>query len=134
MPSRVSGNRFRVSLDPYGLNPLAEDYRQVNAETYNLALSKAGPPPKMFAGGTADLPAFTASGIDPQHLLKLPYAVRHYVAALADPSAAHGIFEQYADDPYATFDHEGLQAAVVRMREWASGRMDRMPADEGLPL
>lgn len=135
MPSRVSGNRFRVSLDVYGLNPLADDFRQVNPATYDVALSKAGPPPKMFAGGTADLPAFTASGIDPTHLLKLPYTARHHAAALADPSAAHGIFEQYADDPHVVFDHEGLQAAVVRMREWASGRMDRLPTDvEALPL
>lgn len=132
MSSIVSGGQFRVTIDPYGLNPLAEDYRQVNAETYDLALSKAGPPPKMFASGAADLPAFTASGIDPKLLLMLPFTARHYVAALTDAANVHGIFEQDAADPYARFDHEGFTSAVTRMRDWAGGRLDRDLPDMAL--
>jgi hypothetical protein len=123
--SLISGHGHRVNIDPYGLNPLAQDYRQVNPDTYGVALSKAGPPPKMFSQGTADLPAFTASGIDPQLLLKLPYTARHAAAAEPGLSAVHALFEQA--DPYLTLPHEGLDAAIGRVRDWASGRMDMSP-------
>ena len=125
--SLISGQGFRITIDPYGLNPLADDYRQVNDGTYRIALSKAGPPPKMFAGGSADLPAFTASGIDPQLLLKLPFTARHAVAALPDVATVHAIFEDDADNPDLFIDHPGLQAAIVRVRNWAAGRMDITP-------
>lgn len=118
-----------VSIDPYGRNPLAEDYRQVNKTTYDLAVSKAGMPPKMFTGGTADLPLFTASGLDVALLLKLPYGARHYAASLTDPGVLHAFYELHADDPYAHVQHEGLEEAVRRVRDWASGRMDRDETD-----
>lgn len=114
----------RVSIDVYGLNPIAEDYRQVNAANYQVSTAKAGAPPKMFASGTADLPAFTASGIDPQLLLRLPYTARHYVAALPDTAAALAIFEDDATNPDLTLGHRGLQDAIARVRNWAAGRAD----------
>jgi len=72
----------------------------------------------MFTGGTADLPAFTASGIDPRLLLELPYRLRHYAAALADPVEVHGLFEQHSTDPHAAAPHQGLDEAVARVRAW----------------
>ncbi|WP_374969925.1 hypothetical protein [Terrabacter sp. BE26] len=122
--SLVSGAGHRVTIDPWGANPLADDYRQVNPENYAISVAKAGPPPKMFSSGTADLPAFTASGIDPALLLRLPYTARHYVAALPDKAAALAVFEDDATNPDLYFNHPGLQEAIVRMRNWAAGRAD----------
>ena len=125
--SLVSGSNYWVNLDAHGVNPLAEDYRQVNAGTYQVAENKAGPPPKMFAGGTADLPPFLASGLNPQLLLQLPYTARHAAAAEPDVAKVHAIFEQSSEDPHLIVAHEGLNAAVGRVRAWASGRMDKSP-------
>ena len=120
--SLIAGPLFLVRIDPYAANPLADDYREVNAATYAAALSEGGPPPKMFSAGTSDTPAFTASGLDPKLLLKLPYTARHAVAAEPDLATVHGIFEQSADDPYLTIWHEGFDAAIARVRTWAIGR------------
>lgn len=123
--SLIVGSRAKVEIDPYATNVLAEDCRQASPAAYNAALAKAGPPPKMFTDGAADLPAFTAAGFDPDKLLRLPALARHYVAAVADPSTVHQLFEQLAADPYAYVQHPGLTEAVMRIRDWASGRIDR---------
>jgi hypothetical protein len=123
--SLILGSRVKVEIDPYATNVLAEDCRQASTAAYKVALAKAGPPPKMFTDGTADLPAFTAAGFDPDRLLRLPALARHYVAAVADPSTVHQLFEQLAADPSAYIHHPGLTEAVVRVRDWASGGMDR---------
>ena len=128
MNSTVSPGH-QVTVDGYSRNEPADEYRQVNADTYAVASQKAGPPPKAFQGGHADLPAFTASGVDPQLLLQLPYRCRHYTAADGDAATVHGIFEQYAHDEHATLDHQGLTDAIGRIRDWASGRIDRPTAD-----
>ena len=75
--SLIVGSRTKVEVDPYGTNPLAEDCRQASPAAYNVALAKAGPPPKLFTDGTADLPAFTAVGFDPAELMRLPALTRH---------------------------------------------------------
>jgi hypothetical protein len=128
--SLIVGSRARVDVDPYGPNPLAEDCRQAAPAAYNAAVVKAGPPPKLFTDGTADLPAFTAAGFDPDTLLRLPALARHYVAAVADAATVHQLFEQLTGDPYAYIQHPGLTEAVLRVRNWASGRMD---GDRGQP-
>jgi hypothetical protein len=125
MDSLIVGPRAKVEVDPYGMNPLAEDCRQASPAAYNVALAKAGPPPKLFTDGTADLPAFTAAGFDPVELMRLPALTRHHVASVADPAIVHRLFEELASDPYARIDHPGLRDAILRVRDWASGRMDR---------
>lgn len=122
--SLISGIGFKVSLDPYSANPLADDYRAVNPETYAVAVKMAGPPPKLFAAGTQDLPTFCASGIDPALLRGIPYTARHAVAAMSSLAAVHDVFEESASDPYFTIDHRGLNEAIVRVRDWAAGRRD----------
>lgn len=122
--SLVSGQGHRVTVDVHARNPLADDYRQVNPENYAISESKAGPPPKMFAQGTADLPAFTASGIEPSALLQLPYTARHAAAAMPDLASVHNLFENEAGNPDLHIDHPGLHQAIGRMRDWAAGRAD----------
>jgi hypothetical protein len=123
--SLIVGSRARVEVDPYAPNPLAEDCRQAAPAAYNAALEKAGPPPKLFTEGTADLPAFTAAGFDPAELMRLPALTRHFVASVADPATVHRLFEELTSDPYGRIDHPGFQDAILRVRDWASGRMDR---------
>lgn len=104
-----------VYVDPYSPNPLAEEAAYRWPELY---AHKTTDPPKMFQGGQADLPAFTASGIDPQLLMKLPGGMRHFAAAEPDVEKVHGLFEQYAGDPTAWWSHEGLKHAAQRVEKW----------------
>ncbi len=106
-----------MTVNLYAANPLADAAREGDPAWY-AAISAAVPAPKMFAGGTADLPAFTASGIDPQLLLRLPYGVRHAAAAEPNLAAAHTMFESYGNEPTAVVDHPGLQDAQDRVNAW----------------
>ena len=54
--SQFGGNRY-VDLDPYGLNPLSDDMKQASA-SFEVALTHS-PCPRMFSGGSADLPYFS---------------------------------------------------------------------------
>jgi hypothetical protein len=108
----------RVTVDPWGVNPLIEDYEQINAATLTHARAE-GPEPTLFESG--DLPPFTASGVDPEVLNRLPYTARH--AAAAEPSAATvlGMIEQYGNDPTIEFEHQGLGEYRQRVTRWLSG-------------
>ncbi|MDP9092278.1 MAG: hypothetical protein M3N95_04880 [Actinomycetota bacterium] len=108
----------KVTLDPYGPNPLEEDMK--GSPAYDMAKASGVPVPKMFQGGQSDLPVFTASGIDPKLLMQLPYRIRHAVAAEPDPAAVHGIFEEHAHQPDVIMPHIGLDDAIGRMSTWAS--------------
>lgn len=108
----------QVDIDPYSANPLEQD--MANSPAYAPAKASGVPVPKMFQGGTADLPVFTASGIDPAQLMKLPFTMRHAMAAEPDPAVVHDTFEQYANQPDFTIPHQGLHDATARMSRWAS--------------
>jgi hypothetical protein len=108
--------RSTVSVDPYGPNPLGQMMLALPA---GQAASRFAPPPRMFQGGTADLPLFTASGIDPQLLMRAPFGQRHGLAAEPDPAKVHGLFEQYSTQPDFYLDHEGFEDAKTRLRTWA---------------
>lgn len=116
-----------VTVDGYSRNILADDYRAVAPDTFAVATRQAGPAPRMFTDGTADLPAFCASALDPALLLQIPALCRHYAAAEPDPAVVHSLFERCAADEHARLDHQGLSDAIGRIRAWASGRMDRKP-------
>jgi hypothetical protein len=72
------------------------------------------------------VPAFTASGIDPDHLLKLPFQVRHAVAAEPSVVRAHALFEEYSGNPTVVTDqeHRGLRDARHRMETWFAQEAD----------
>lgn len=106
-------------VDPYAINPLADDYLSVNAVKFSQARRRAGAPPKMFCDGLVHLPPITASGMDPTFLSWLPYGCRHYAAALPTEAEVHDLFQRHSADPRARFDHEGLDEAIARVRAWA---------------
>jgi hypothetical protein len=105
--------------DPYSPNPLADMLRERDPYRYEQ-VAAVKEPPKLFAGGTSDTPAFTASGIDPQLLLKLPVGIRHAAAANPDIIQVHKWFEDYAGIPEVEIDHPGLRDAKLRVEDWLS--------------
>lgn len=109
-----------VTIDAWSLNVLADDLAAAEPFVYGLALAD-GPPPLMFADGHADLPSFTASGLDPQRLLLMPGRTRHYLAALGNLSEVYELFETDATNPLAAYGCDGLTAAVRRVNDWAAG-------------
>lgn len=115
-------NDTTVVRDEYARNPLVDDLRQANPTVYAAAM-KDGPAPTMFEAG--DLPVMTASGIDPQMLLQLPWQARHLAAATPDRQVLAGLFEDAAAggaDLMSLFGrHEGTVAYEARVRRWASG-------------
>jgi hypothetical protein len=111
-----------VTIDPWSLNSLADDLQAASPTSWALALGDGQPPPKMFSDGREDLPAFTASGIDPQRLLDMPARTRHFLAADADLADVYSRFEQDQNNPHAAYAHGGLDAAVQRLNAWVRGQ------------
>lgn len=114
-----------VATDPYGPNPLAEDARQFDPESYAAAVRISAPPTPFAAGA---LPTFTASGIDPRDLAKLPWQARLVVAGDSDPGRVYAAFQEYVDDPEAAaFDLERddrVQEYRTAMRSWLHAGTD----------
>lgn len=106
-----------MTVDPYAPNALADEVRERDPLRFEK-VAAVKEPPKLFAGGTSDIPAFTASGIDPQHLLKLPVGIRHAAAANPDITQVHTWFEEYANFPEVEIDHPGLRDAKLRIEDW----------------
>ncbi len=106
-----------MAADPYSLNPFAELLREADPHRYEQ-VSAVKAPPKMFAGGQSDTPAFTASGIDPELLLRLPAGVRHAAAAEPDIAVVHRWFEEYAGYPEVVVEHPGWTEAQRRAEDW----------------
>ena len=105
-------------------NPLLA---RLQRESWQVAASaaEARPVPSLFEQG--DVPAFCASGIDPQSLLALPWPIRHPVARATSRAEAYAIAEQYgsATDPdsiaLAEADHRhdpGNLQYLARFNSW----------------
>lgn len=108
--------RNTVQIDPYGPNPLAD---MMLALTAGQIAVKYEPPPQMFQGGSASLPLFTASGIDPALLMSAPFGQRHGLAAEPDLVKVHGLFEEYSHLPDYYLEHQGFDEAKQRVSHWA---------------
>lgn len=108
-----------VTIDPWGVNPLVEDYGHINPATLSIARAEA-PEPTLFESG--DLPPFTASGVDPEVLNRLPYTARHAAAAEPSRAAVLRMVEEYSDDPDVELPHRGLDDYRGRVTRWLSGR------------
>lgn len=100
-------------------NPLAA---AAMARTPRVAARAADPAPTLFA--TGDLPPFTASGIDPQVLLSVPWQVRHAVASAPSQAEAYQMLQDYSGadaEDAAALEHGGDWANedyARRVREW----------------
>jgi hypothetical protein len=80
VPAAVTASAARpaVAGPQYALNPLMEQVMASSPSTYRHGVA-VEPAPTLFRSG--DLPVYTASGIDPQTLLKVPWMARHPIAA-----------------------------------------------------
>jgi hypothetical protein len=117
-----------AGVDPrlFAANPLVEQARQEpGGQQVVDAASKRTPPPTLFSGG--DLPPFTASGIDPQELLTVPWFARHAVAAIDSKDEARELIDVYSGpdgDVAARSDradqHPGNHAYQHRVNDWAN--------------
>jgi hypothetical protein len=110
-----------VQLDVYGTNPLVEDARQ-STGAYASAIRESAPP-TMFADG--DLPVFTASGVDPRELLKVPWYARHAVAAAPSAATVLEAIEHFAHDAIdweGKYQHNGALDYTTRVSTWLVGR------------
>lgn len=108
--------------DAYAANPLVDEIRSRNPALYAAALAD-GPPPQLFESGA--LPPFTASGVDPMLLARLPWQARLAAASAPDRGEVLEIIEETQGDPggaaLSFAHHPGVDAYAARVRAWLSG-------------
>jgi hypothetical protein len=118
----------------YGPNPLLEEVRGLRPELVQAALAENPDPPRLF--GNADLPPFTASGLDPVHLARVPWPLRRPMAEAPTLAAAYQLQAKYEDNPdMARVDlaHDLVNASYVEaFSNWLAGT-GRHPDDLALP-
>jgi len=110
-----------VLVDPWSANEMLDDFQASNGWAYGLAIAESSPP-RMFSGGSSDLPLFTASGLDPQLLMQMPALTRHALAAEASMQTVQAMFDQDSTNPHASYGHPSRTAAEVRIRQWGTGQ------------
>ncbi len=108
-----------VHIDPWSTSPLLDDAEQAQPALVAVARKTNGDPPNMFVSG--DLPAFTASGIDPQHLMRLPFRTRHAAATESSPAEVLKMVETHGSNPDAQAQSAGLDEYRNRMSGWLRG-------------
>ena len=108
----------RVDVDPFGPNPALEALKVEQPGVYVPAL-RGGPAPTMFAAG--DLPSFTASGVAPAELNRVPWNQRHELAALAEAGEVFTRIEDVLgkDADYA-YENDVYHDFMRRLRHWAT--------------
>src|SRR5215472_11793799 len=94
-----------AGADPalYAANPLHVQMRRSKPALVAAAEAESAPP-RLF--GDRDLPAFTASGLDPSVLASQPWPIRRQMAAAPTLAAAYELADKYAGP-----DGEAMAAA-----------------------
>ena len=108
-----------VHIDPWSANPLLDDAEQAQPALTAMARTSNGDPPTQFVSG--DFPPFLASGVDPTHLMRLPFRMRHAAAAETSPAAVLKMVETHGTDPDAQAPSPGLDEYRNRMSGWLRG-------------
>jgi hypothetical protein len=105
-----------VKIDRYDLNPGLTFVKAILP-----GVTFVGAPPTMFSSG--DLPIFTASGIDPELLLWVPWKLRHTAALTESRGRVLALVEEGDDpEPHRLQTRDGrfaLRDYVSRMYQWA---------------
>ncbi|NYG05720.1 hypothetical protein BJ986_000207 [Phycicoccus badiiscoriae] len=109
----------KLEIDPWASNPLVDGFTAKNPTIVKAALAER-PAPTLFTNW--DLPPFTASGVDPQFLMWLPFGCRHYAASEPRPAAVLQLIEESGRDPDASVDSDGLNDYLRRVVDWITGR------------
>jgi hypothetical protein len=109
-----------------GRNPIVAAARQRDPRAA-VAADARGPAPTLFAAG--DLPPFTASGIDPNVLLQVPWQARQPIAAAPSTAEAYALVQRYSGadaEADALFSLGNLPANVdyqQRTQAWLAAGM-----------
>lgn len=106
-------------------NPLLAAAASTEPGRVRAATAKA-PAPTLFTGG--DLPPFTASGIDPTALLKVPWQARHPMAQAPTPAGAYAILASFE----GITPEEAQDLATLEYNEHPSNREYRRRMDDWL--
>ncbi len=97
----------------YPVNPVAAEVRKRNRVLASRAALSGAPEPTLFA--TGDLPAFTASGIDPQALLQVPWQARPAVASATTQAEAYQLVQTYSGpggEDLAAWDFKDVEESL----------------------
>jgi hypothetical protein len=123
---RVAAATAQDLTGAYALNPLVAQTQAdgVYASAYEAS---GGAVPTLFRSG--DLPAFTASGVEPGLLRNIPWAARHALAAEPDRARVLDLFEQLsgpdADLALAELaNHDGNKEYTNRVVAWKNEGWD----------
>jgi len=111
-------------------NPIVAAARSREPRAAAAASTKRAAP-TLFAGG--DLPPFTASGVDPQVLLQVPWLARHPVAAAGTTAEAYKLLQDYSGpdaEVRAAMDCSGHPANRDYQRQAENWLADGMTDDE----
>ena len=113
----------------FPVNPVAAEFRARNQVLASRAALSGTSEPTLFT--TGDLPAFTASGIDPQALLQVPWQARPAVASATTHAEAYQLVQTYsgpdAEDQAAWDFREVEEGFRARYSAWIA---DAMTTDE----
>jgi hypothetical protein len=112
-------NGLPLTVDTYGPNPYVTDLSVAYPGVF-AAASQRQSAPTLFAGG--DLPPFTASGLDPEMLIGLPFAMRHAAASEVAPGQLLEWIELATAErdraKHMVIPHSGLEAYRQRVNSW----------------
>jgi hypothetical protein len=115
-------NGLPLTVDPFGPNPYVTDLSSTHPGVFEAA-SQRQAAPTLFAGG--DLPPFTASGLNPEMLERLPFTMRHAAASERDTSKLLDWIERAVSEreqmQHVVLDHPGLFAYRDRVNAWING-------------
>lgn len=133
MRPRPPASPPRGAVGRFG-HPSATDVSALARTPSCLAKARAAAPePTLFGGGALDLPPFTASGIDPQALLQVPWQARHALASAGTPREAYAILNEFsglgaeaAETVAVTAfgGHPGNAEYAQRVDQWVAEAMD----------
>lgn len=136
LPSANAGRQVSAAVDAIGRpgasraharNPLVDAARAAAPGMTVRAAAAATSTPTLFS--TGDLPAFTASGIDPNLLLQVPWQARHAMAAATSTQAAYAILAECTgpDGPDAAelnySGDDGNRQYAKRVEQWVGAAM-----------
>lgn len=123
----------RADTDPtlFAVNPLFEELSASRPFLVSAAMAENPNPPKLF--GDRDLPPFTASGLDPNILMQLPWPLRRPVAAAGTLKAAYVMVEKYAGAPELTRELSTARANSDYLNEFSAWLKGNGPDSNGNP-
>jgi hypothetical protein len=113
-------NGAMITIHPWFTAPLALAMADTWPAKVRYALAINPNVPTMWS--TGDLPAFTASGIDPELLLELPWGVRHAAALESERGQVLSWLDIYGDNPMGYIRTDALTHYIDASAKWLNAK------------